>query len=67
MAKLDDVTAAIVARYGVTTQLAQDLIARGAASEWGVFREAYPELNPGDEYWTKMNVLLAGMPYEPKT
>jgi hypothetical protein len=67
MAKLDDVTTAMVAKYGITTARAQDLLALSGASEYGVFKEVYPEKSPGDQFWNKVNTLIAGMPYEPKT
>jgi hypothetical protein len=67
MAKLDDVASAMVAKYGVSTASAQEMIARTAASTWGVFQNVYPEFSPGDKFWNDISQLIAGAPYEPKS
>jgi hypothetical protein len=64
--KLESVKSAMVAKYQITDAMAEELIARGAASTWGVFQDAYPELTVGDRFWNKMNELVEGMPYQPK-
>jgi hypothetical protein len=63
-AKLTATIAKIREKYStpgnaMTEEVASELIARVGASTWGVFNDVYPEFNPPDKFWSKLNPLVS--------